>query len=84
MLEAGDEFRNKGLLSEGAVCSQLALDYLEIASGVLISSSSVTAHPSQELTPGRSTKLLKTLEAEPTRRSSSGYSVQRTALCSSA
>lgn len=55
----------KGFFPREDVCSWLALDYLEIASGVLISSSSVTAHPGQGLTPGRSTKLLKTLEAEP-------------------
>lgn len=74
----------KGFFPREAVCSRLALDYLETASGVLISSSSETVHPSQELTPGRSTKRPKTLEAEPIRRSSSRYNVQRTSLCSSA
>lgn len=58
--------KTKGFLPREDVCSLLLLDYLEIASGVVISSSSVTVRPGQELTPGRSTKQLKTLEGEPT------------------
>ena len=76
--------KTKGFFPREDVCSLLLPDYLEIASGVLISSSSVTAHPGQELAPGRSTKQLKTLEGEPTRRSSSSYNSQRLSLSSSA